>query len=106
MFIVNAETIIQLETHADAVIDTLIVATVHVLQAVAHKVWLNRFHRILANREFITGKVLNPPGIAREVVMDIGFFGGQEVLIPTAAQGEGPVIRRPAKRGTNDILIV
>jgi hypothetical protein len=74
VFIVNAETIIQLEAHADAVINPLIVAAVHVLQAVAHKVRLNRFHRILTNREFITGKVLNTPGIAREVVMNIGFL--------------------------------
>jgi hypothetical protein len=32
--------------------------------------------------------------------------GSQEVLIPTAAEGEGPVIRSPAQRGTDNILVV
>ena len=37
MFVVNAETVIQLEANPQTVIDTLIVAAVHIFQAVAHK---------------------------------------------------------------------
>jgi hypothetical protein len=40
------------------------------------------------------GISFNPPGVAGEVIMHIGFFGGEEVLIPAAAEGEGPVILR------------
>ena len=106
VLIINAETVIQLEADPQSVINSLIVTAVDVLQAVAHKVWLNRFHRVLTNREGITGEVLNPPGIPGELVVNIGFFGGHKVLIPTATEGEGPVIRLPAQRRTEDILII
>lgn len=106
MLVVNAETVIQLEANPQTVIDTLVVAAIHVLQAVAHKVRLNRFNGILIDREFIARKIFNPPGVAGEVIMHIGFFGGEEVLIPAAAEGEGPVIRGPAQRGTDDVLVI
>lgn len=106
MFIVNAEAVIQLEANPQTVIDTLVVAAIHVFQAVAHKVRLNRFNSVLVDREFIARKIFNPLGITGKVIMHIGFLGGEEVLIPAAAEGEGPVIRRPAQRGTHDILVI
>lgn len=102
MLVVNAETIIQLEADPQTVINTLVVTAVHIFQAVAHKVRLNRFNGILIDREFIARKIFNPPGVAGEVIMDIGFFGSEEVLIPAAAEGESPVIRGPAQRGTDE----
>ncbi len=60
MFVVNAETVIQLEADPQTVIDTLVVAAIHVLQAVAHKVRLNRFNSVLIDREFIARKIFNP----------------------------------------------
>ncbi len=74
VFVVNAETVIQLEADPQTVIDTLVVAAIHVLQAVAHKVRLNRFNSVLIDREFIARKIFNPPGVAGEVVMHIGFL--------------------------------
>lgn len=61
MFVVNAETVIQLEANPVTVIDTLIVAAVHIFQTVAHKVRLNRFNSVLIDREFIARKIFNPP---------------------------------------------
>ncbi|VEA08623.1 Uncharacterised protein [Salmonella enterica subsp. enterica serovar Sanjuan] len=57
MFIINAETIIQLEGDPHAVIGTQIVAAIHIFNAVAHKVRLNSFHGILTNRESVTDKI-------------------------------------------------
>ncbi len=60
VFVVNAETVIQLEANPQTVIDTLIVAAVHIFQTVAHKVRLNRFNSVLIDREFIARKIFNP----------------------------------------------
>ena len=60
VFVVNAETVIQLEANPQTVIDTLIVAAVHIFQTVAHKVRLNRFYSVLIDREFIARKIFNP----------------------------------------------
>ena len=106
VFVVNAETVIQLEANPQTVIDTLIVAAVHIFQTVAHKVRLNRFNSVLIDREFIARKIFNPPGVTGKVIMHIGLLAGEEVLIPAAAEGEGPVIRGPAQRGTDDILVI
>ncbi|MNY56164.1 hypothetical protein D3C86_1922150 [compost metagenome] len=54
----------------------------------------------------IPRQIFNPPGIASEVVVNVGFFGGQEVVVPTAAKGQSPVVRLPADRRTDNILIV
>ena len=106
MFVIHAETVIQLEADTHTVVDALVVTAIYVLNTVAHEVRLDGFHRILTNRELVTRKVFNTPCITGEVVVNGHFFGGQEVLIPAAACGEGPVIRRPAQGGTKDVLVV
>ena len=106
MFVIHAETVVQLDADTYAVVDALVVTAVHVLNAVAHEVRLNGFHRILTDREFVSCEVFNTPCITGEVVVNGHFFGGHEVLIPAAACGEGPVIRRPAQCGAENVLVV
>lgn len=106
MFVINTETVVQLDANTHAVIDTLVVTTIHVLNTVTHEVRLDGFHRILIDWEFVPCEVFNTPCITGKVVVSRHFFGGQEVLVPAAASREGPVIRRPAQRGTEDILVV
>ena len=106
MFVIHAETVIQLEADTHAVVDALVVTAVHVLNAITHEVRLDGFHRVLTDWELVPCEVLNTPRVARKVVVNRHFFGGQEVLVPAAACGEGPVVRGPAQRGTEDILVV
>lgn len=106
MLNVNAEAVVKLYGNPEAVVDALVVATGDVFQAIAHKVRHHRFHRVLANRHGITGQVFDTPRIAGEVIVDVGFLGGQEVVVVTAAEGEGPVVRFPAEGGADDVLIV
>lgn len=69
MFVIDTETVIQLEADTHAVIDALVVATIHIFNAIAHEVRLNGFKRILTHRDFVARKVLNTPRITGEVII-------------------------------------
>lgn len=74
MFVIHAETVIQLEADTHTVVDALVVTAIHVLDTVAHEVRLDGFHRILTNRELVTRKVFNTPCITGEVVVNGHFL--------------------------------
>lgn len=60
MFVIDAETVIQKEGDAEAVIDTLVQTPVNIFQSVAHKIGLDSLHRVLLDREFITVEYSTP----------------------------------------------
>lgn len=74
VFVVNTETVIQLEADPHAVVGTQVVTAIHVLNTVAHKVRLNGFQRILANREGVSREVFQTPGITGKVVVNRDFL--------------------------------
>lgn len=74
MFVINTETIIQLETDTHAVVGTQVVATIHVFNTVTHEVRLNGFQRILVDWECIARKVFQTPRITGKVVVNRHFL--------------------------------
>lgn len=74
MLVIHAETVVQLDADTHAVVDALVVTAIHGPDAIAHEVRLDGFHRILTNREFIPGEVLNTPRVTGEVVIDRHFL--------------------------------
>ena len=74
MFVIHAETVIQLEADTHAVVDALVVTTIHVLNAVTHEVRLDGFHRVLTDWEFVPCEVFNTPRVARKVVVNRHFL--------------------------------
>ncbi len=61
MLVINTETVIQLEANTQTVINTLVVAAIHVLQTVAHKVRLNRFNSVLIDRGIYSRQSIQYP---------------------------------------------
>lgn len=106
VFVVNVEIVIQLEVNFQIVIDMLIVVVVYIFQMVVYKVWLNRFNSVLIDWEFIVCKIFNFSGVIGKVIMYIGFFGGEEVLILVVVEGEGLVIWGLVQCGIDDILVI
>lgn len=74
MFVIHTETVIQLEADTHTVVGTQVVTAIHVFNTIAHKVWLHGFQRILANREGISRKVFQTPGVTGKIVINRDFL--------------------------------
>lgn len=74
VFVINTETVIQLEADTHTVVSTQVVTAIHILNTVSHKVGLNRFQRILTNREGVTREVFQTLCITGKVVINRHFL--------------------------------